>query len=166
MLRIEAHQGLPFGSWNPFGSALVSNLGRPGLRFRLSFGALWVPGALRSEIAGDIMWCSGVVRTDSGAPYGALGGAPRHPGHPLGQKKIRSLPCFTRGSLARALTPRIGLPERIPAHSYGIQLQGRFSHPWGTPGRGYDPHRGHLGLAEAPNLHTDAHRCTFRWDGV
>ena len=104
--------------------------------------------------------------TYSGAPFRLLGDPPRHPGHPIGQKKSRSLQCFARGSLARALTPRIGLPERIPAPGCGIQLQGQFSHPWGTPGRGYDPRRGHLGLAEAPNLNaftpcstSGAHTC-------
>ena len=89
------------------------------------------------------------------------------PRPPDGPKKYNPTgPRFGRTSPTCALTPRIGLPERIPAPGCGIQLQGQFSHPWGTPGQGYDPHRGHLGLAEAPNLHTDAHRCTFRWDGV
>ena len=90
--------------------------------------------------------------------------APRLSEYPIKNPPTRVR--FGSGPAACALTPRIGAPERMHARPGGTQLQGQFSHPWGTPGRGYDPRWGHHGLADAPNLHTGAQTCTSRSDGV
>ena len=128
---------------------------------------VWAPSSTLARNHGRTCMGSGLdkngFRCPIQAPWGPSSG-PRPPDWP--KKYNPTGPRFGRTSPTCALTPRIGLPERIPAPGCGIQLQGQFSHPWGTPGRGYGPRRGHLGLAEAPNLHTDTHTFTFRWDGV
>ena len=128
---------------------------------------VWAPSSTLAHNHGRTCMGSGSgtngFRCPIQVPWGPSAG-PRPPDWP--KKYNPTGPRFGRTSPTCALTPRIGLPERIPAPGCGIQLQGQFSHPWGTPGRGYDPRRGHLGLAEAPNLNaftpcstSGAHTC-------
>jgi hypothetical protein len=79
---------LHFGSWNPFVSHPLSNLGGSASRSHVRFWPIPGSRALWIFFAGDFQWGSARTRTDSDCPKRVLDDPQRRHGHPMGQKKI------------------------------------------------------------------------------